>query len=87
MQTLTFTLETDSAFNAKHLSDFLKTLPHIKSVSTEKLLEKLSDADWIKPGRPATNEEFEEMIVASMKGKAIPAEASRNRTLKKFEQW
>ena len=63
MQTLTFTLEVDRAFNAKRLAGFLKTLPHIKSVITEKTHGKLSDADWIKPGRPATDEELEQLAV------------------------
>ena len=91
MQTLTFTLEVDRAFHAKQLIGFLKTLPHIKSVTTEKSSAKLSDTDWIKPGRPATDEEFEQMLdecEAEYKaGLGMPVEKARALTKKKIAGW
>lgn len=59
MQTLI--VKIDTANHATQVANFLKTVPYIKSVVTEKINKKLSDADWIKPGRPATDEELEQL--------------------------
>ncbi|MFH1320728.1 MAG: hypothetical protein ABII90_08770 [Bacteroidota bacterium] len=55
------TVETDNAANAKRLADFLKSIGYVKSVNFEKKLKPLTGADWIKPGRPATDEELEQL--------------------------
>ena len=64
MQTLIVKLDTAS--HATQVANFLKTIPYIKSVVTEKTddsLEPLTAADWVRPGRPATEEELEQLAV------------------------
>lgn len=61
MQTLI--IKVDTASHATQVANFLKTVPYIKSVVTEKSTVKLTDEDWIKPGRPATDEELEQLLV------------------------
>ena len=91
METLIVT--TDTVANAKFLATFLETVKPVKSVVIEKkekyteVSEPEEEYNWTNPSRPATDEEFEKMIVESMKGKAISAETSRKRNLKKFEKW
>jgi len=91
METLIVT--TDTVANAKFLASFLKTVKPVKSVLIEKkekyteVSEPEEEYNWINPSCAATDEEFEQMIVESMKGKAISAETSQKRNLKKFEKW
>lgn len=82
-------LETDTAFNAKHLINFLKTLPHIKSVIVEprKTPVRLSIADWVRPGRPAAEEEIEQMLDECEAEEGIPAKEARKQTLKELREW
>jgi len=43
--------------------DFIKNLDFVQKVEQVKeSFEPLSKENWIKPGRPATDEEFEQMI-------------------------
>lgn len=43
--------------------DFIKNLDFVQKVEQVKeSFEPLSKEDWIKPGRPATDEEFEQML-------------------------
>ncbi len=63
------TVETDNAANAKRLADFLKSIGYVRSVNFEKKLKPLTGADWIKPGRPATDEELEQMCLEMGKEK------------------
>jgi len=68
----TIILEIDTAFNAKQLAGFLKTLPYIKSVVTQQALNnsvELSATDWVRPGRPAKDEEMEKLALEMEKEK------------------
>ncbi len=63
MQTLIVKIDTNT--NAVALLNFLKTLPYIKSITaknTTQTVEPLTAADWVRPGRPATDEEIELML-------------------------
>lgn len=63
MQTLI--LKIDTSAHAAQLSNFLKALPYIKSIIAKKntgALKLLTTADWVRPGRPATDEEIERML-------------------------
>jgi hypothetical protein len=47
----------------------------------------IAEEDWIKPGRPATDEEFEELIKKAEASKSIPAEDSKSQNLTKLDEW
>jgi pyruvate-formate lyase-activating enzyme len=57
----TILLTTDTAANAKLLADFLATVKSVKSVSIDPVIKK-EEYNWTNPSRPATDEEFEQMI-------------------------
>jgi hypothetical protein len=84
----TIKIETTKAY-AKEL---LKKLNEDKKIKTAYLSEpevayqqKLTSADWVRPGRPATEEEIDELIRQSEKGKGIPFEIAKERLLKPFK--
>lgn len=76
----TMIVEIDTSTNATYLANFLKTLPYIKSVATEKSAIKLSAADWVKPGRPATDDELDQIIIDIEKDDEYPIEKARKIT-------
>ncbi|TAL60726.1 MAG: hypothetical protein EPN85_06570 [Bacteroidetes bacterium] len=85
MQTLI--VKIDTASHAAQVAGFLKTVPYIKSVITEKTIEPLKPltaADWVRPGRPATEEELEQLAVEmeQEKGGYTTAELK-----KRMQQW
>ena len=59
-------VEIDKPSNVKRFRNILEDLKYVRYFSPEnddtKDLIPLTDEDWIKPGRPATDEEFEAMI-------------------------
>lgn len=61
MQTIIVT--TDTANHAALLINLLKKLPYIKSVVAEKTFEPLTATDWVRPGRPATEKEIDQLIL------------------------
>ncbi|OFX45838.1 MAG: hypothetical protein A2046_09170 [Bacteroidetes bacterium GWA2_30_7] len=61
MQTFSVTINNDA--NAKLFLNLMKQLKFVKAVTVENTVDKLSDEDWIKPGRPATDEELEQLCV------------------------
>lgn len=84
----TIKIETTKAY-AKEL---LKKLSEDKKIKTAYLSEpevvytqKLTASDWVRPGRPATDEEIEELIIASENSKDIPFEIAKERLLKPFK--
>ncbi|MEO8147567.1 MAG: hypothetical protein ABI723_08020 [Bacteroidia bacterium] len=84
------TIETSAAY-AKAL---LKMYKEDKKVKTAYLQEpeveyqrKLTAADWVRPGRPATDEEVEEFFKEREKEKGIPFEEAKIRILKNLEKW
>ena len=59
----TITIETENATIAKKIVGFLKTISSIHSITVhDESGNSLTDTDWVKPGRPATDEEHEQML-------------------------
>ena len=46
---------------ARKLASFLRSIPYIKSVDMEDPTLELTEEDWVKPGRPATDTELEKL--------------------------
>jgi hypothetical protein len=91
-------LETDTFAQAQFLSAFLKNVKIVKSVSIEPdknprnvVKEPAEEYNWTNPTRPATNEEFEQMISEAEKeielGLGIPASEARKQTMQKIKTW
>lgn len=58
------TVDIDNQSNAKVLATFLRSLGYVKSVSVAKPVKPLTEEDWILPGRPAGNDEIEQLLDA-----------------------
>lgn len=81
----TLIVKIDTATHAEQVANFLRTVPYIKSVITEKTdVSPLTAADWVRPGRPATDEEIEQMLdeCEAEKGGHTTAELK-----KRMRQW
>ncbi|OFX23125.1 MAG: hypothetical protein A2033_02205 [Bacteroidetes bacterium GWA2_31_9] len=61
MQTFSVTINNDA--NAKLFLNLMKQLKFVKAITVETKVDKLRDDDWIKPGRPATDEELEQLCI------------------------
>lgn len=98
MQTLIVKTENEAA--AKLLMAFLKTVRLVKSVTfssdysetpVNTVNEPAESYNWTNPDRPATDEEFEQMIAEAEKeielGLGIPAETARKQTLAEIKKW
>jgi len=87
----TLIVKTDNAANAKRLAVFLKSIGYVKSVNLEKPMKPLKGADWIKPGRPATEEELEqlakEMQVEEESGEYFTAEDVKKNAANRLKEW
>lgn len=85
----TLLVTTDSLSNARQLASFLKNVKTVKSVTIDPPDKELYD--WTNPSRPATDEEFEKMILEAEKeiemGLGIPAEAARKQTISRIKAW
>ncbi len=95
---MTLIIETTNDANAKMLAAMLRNLNFVKAVTlkTQKnnkpnpSLEKqkpLTAKDWILPGRPATDEEIEQMLNECEQEYAISAEDSKKNNVKRFKAW
>lgn len=75
--------------NAELLMRIAKSLDFVTSISIEKSTNTsaASVIEWIKPGKPATDEEVELLLAESEKGTAISAKKSKENNLKKFKAW
>ncbi len=80
----TLVVKTDNAANARKLADFLKTIGYVKSVGT---LKPLTDEDWIRPGRPATDEEHERMLNEAEESPSMVAEEAEEYSRKLIDKW
>ena len=72
--------------------DFIKNLDFVQKVKQVKeSFEPLSKEDWIKPGRLATDEEFEYMIAEMEEeeraGLGMVAEKAEEYATKRIEEW
>ena len=99
MKTLTITTTTDA--NANFLAAFLKTVKIVKSVVINKrTIPRLRDSEvsepeeeynWTNPSRPATDEEFEQMIseceVEYEAGLGMTVKEAKALTEKKISKW
>lgn len=80
---------TDTKTNAKQLASFLKKVKSVKSVIISSSDNKAYS--WANPSRPATDEEFENMIAEAEReielGMGIPAETAKKQTLGAIKKW
>lgn len=87
----TIIVNIDSDTNAKDLANVLKNLTYVKSVKYYKIQENieeiLTEENWVKPGRPATDEEFNALLKRSEASANISVEFSKKQNLKRFTQW
>jgi len=68
--------------------EFVKKLDFVHGVEeVDEPTGPLTAEDWTKPGRPATDEEFEQMIKEAEKGKDLTFEEAKNMTKTYFEEW
>lgn len=61
-------VEIDKPSNVRRFTDILEDLKYVRNFTPEKDdtddLTPLTDDDWSKPGRPATDEEMEQLAIA-----------------------
>jgi hypothetical protein len=91
---LKLTIETDTVSHAKFLSTFLKTVSLVKSVKIEPetdpvniVNEPTGEYDWTNPSRPATDEEFEQMINECEASPSLTAKEAKALTIKEIKEW
>ncbi len=88
-------VEIDDLSNVKRFISILEDLKYVKFYTAEKEefknLAPLTDENWIKPGRPATDEEFEAMIKECEQeyesGLSMTSEQAKSLTLEKIAAW
>jgi hypothetical protein len=95
---MTIVVETTNDANAKMLAAMLRNLNFVKAVtfkpaknnkqkpSPEKQ-KSLSKEDWIMPGRPATDEEIEQMLDECEASPELTLEKAKALTLKEIREW
>jgi hypothetical protein len=68
--------------------EFVKKLDFVHGVEeVDETTKPLTAEDWSKPGRPATDEEFEQMIKEAKKSKELTFEEAKNMTKTYFDEW
>ena len=82
----TIIVKVDTPDRAAALLKYFKTLIGVKAVAQEKSTP-LSRADWVRPGRPATDEEIERMLDECEKSATLTTEEAKERTMKKITAW
>ena len=87
----TLIVHTDTAAHANKLAALLKDIGYVKSVETRKSSAALAPADWVRPGRPLTDEELDqlsiEMRAEEAAGKYLTLKEAKAKTLKSLKQW
>jgi len=88
------TVETDTAASAKQLAAFLRTVKSVKKVTIEKNNSEKSAVgepevpyNWTNPTRPATDEEFEQMIAEAENSPLMTADEAQAYTFELIEKW
>lgn len=90
---MTLIVETKNETSAKLLAEMLRHFDFVKTVNRKpsKKLKPLTAEDWIKPGRPATDEEIdqliEEMEADETEGNFLSLKEAKAKTLKSLAQW
>jgi hypothetical protein len=81
--------------NPQHQKHFISLLNELKYISSFKKIKSngnkpkpLTDEDWVRPGRPATDEEIT-MLIESMENdkSGVTTEEVRKNTLKELDEW
>jgi hypothetical protein len=85
-------VEIDKPSNVKRFFNVLEDLKYVKFYIAEKEeakdLAPLADEDWIKPGRPATYNEFEQLATAMEEDKGgYDSATALEMTLKEISEW
>jgi hypothetical protein len=85
-------VEIDKPSNVKRFISVLEDLKYVRFYTAEKEeaenLSPLTDEDWIKPGRPATYKEFEQLATAMEEDKGGYDSATALKiTLKEISEW
>lgn len=77
----------------KYTKSFVTLLRELKYVSSFKKsknssrkLKPLTDADWVRPGRPATSDEISQMLEEAEKAPFYSLEEAKELTLKEFDE-
>jgi hypothetical protein len=80
--------------NDKYEKPFISLLKELKYISSykkakngTKKLKPSTEADWIRQGRPATEEEISQMLEESEKGPFFTLEEAKKLTLNEFDEW
>ena len=81
------TITTDTENQAKFLATFLKNLQMVRSVDISSEESSDEEYNWTNPSRPATDEEFEQMIAEAEQQTGVPAETARKQTMELIEKW
>ena len=95
---MTLIVETTNDANAKMLAAMLRNLNFVKTVTykpaknnkqnTSLVKQKpLTDKDWILPGRPATDEEIEQMLDECEASPELTLKKAKALTLKEIREW
>lgn len=95
---MTLIVETNDNANAKILAAMLRNLNFVKAVtfkpeknnkpnSSFAMQKTLSDKEWIKPGRPATDKETELMLDECEASPEMSLEEAKSLTLKEIREW
>ena len=85
-------VEIDKLSNVKRFTNILEDLKYVSFFAPEKddpnELTPLTDEDWSKPGRPATDEELEQLAIAMEQeyksGLSMTSDQARSFTLEKI---
>jgi hypothetical protein len=96
MEQLIITIEGKS--NVDLIMRLMRQLNFVKSITRGALTSSVTTAgnvvsepveeyNWINPSRPATDEEFEQMISEAEAEVGIPAEEAKALTMKKIAEW
>jgi len=68
--------------------NFIKDLDFVEKVEQfEEPFKSLSNEDWIKPDRPATDEEFEQMIKSAEESKDLNFDEAISLSEKRYTEW
>ena len=70
----------------KHAALFLELMKELKFVKSVQPVT-MSDDDWVKPGRMATDEELEKYSLQAEEGPFIAAEEAKAATYGRISQW
>ena len=86
------TVEINNPTNVKRFISILEDLKYVKSFIPDSIENKnltpLTEVDWIKPGRPATDEEFEQLAIDMEQDEGgYNSEIALEMTLKEIREW